>query len=210
MSRGIKQIYFIKILESIFTLNLKYYIIVLGGKMNIFEERKSVRSFSNKKVDEKVLLEILEAARVAPSAKNRQPWKFCILSDKQKTEVVDLFYKTLIENNTEETGIATVKILRQCSKVVLVFMDYKEIEREGLSLIPYYLSVGASIENALLKATELGVGSLWIYDMIAIKDEILKMFYPEGMFISALAFGYEDKVLPRAKKKTLEEIIIKK
>lgn len=178
--------------------------------MKIFEERKSVRSFSKRQVEKEDILKILDSARLAPSAKNRQPWHFYILSDDEKTEVVSEFISALKENNTEETGLATARILKSCSKIILVFMDYKKVEEMGLSLIPDFLSVGACIENALLQATELGIGSLWVYDIVAIQDKLIQKFYPDGKFVSALAFGYEDKVLPRAKKKSLSQIVINK
>lgn len=175
----------------------------------IIENRKSVRFFSDKQVSDECILNILDCARLAPSAKNRQPWRYLILTDEQKNQVVDMFEKKLIEENSEETGIETVRILKQSSKLVLAFMDYKEIVAQNHWLEPYYFSMGASIENALLRATELGIGSLWIYDICVIKDELVKMFCPDYMFISAICFGYEGKILPRAKKKSLKEILIK-
>ena len=162
----------------------------------IIEKRKSVRNFNSREVKIEQIYDILDSARLAPSAKNRQPWKFYILSQKLRKE------------NDEETGIATIKIMKECNKLVLAFMDYKQIKQEGHRLRPYYFSMGASIENALLRATELGIGSLWVYDIVAIEDELQEIFAKDLMFISALCFGFEDELLPRAKKKSLEEIII--
>lgn len=89
-------------------------------------------------------------------------------------------------------------------------MDYREIQESGHRLEPYYLSVGAAIENALLRATELGVGSLWIYDTVAIEKELEEKFAPGLMFISTLCFGYEKPSLYRAKKKLLNELLLNK
>ncbi len=176
---------------------------------DIIEKRKSVRSFNDKEVSNEDILKILDSARLAPSAKNRQPWRFRILSEYEKEKFISIFEERLKKENSEETGFATIRILKESSKVVLVFMDYKEITNLGLSIEPYYFSMGAAIQNALLRATELGIGSLWIYDAIAIREELEEMFAEGKMFISTLCFGYEDKVLPRAKKKSLEEIILK-
>ena len=174
----------------------------------IIEKRKSVRNFNSREVKIEQIYDILDSARLAPSAKNRQPWKFYILNETEKNRVIELFSQKLRKENDEETGIATIKIMKECNKLVLAFMDYKQIKQEGHRLRPYYFSMGVSIENALLRATELGIGSLWVYDIVAIEDELQEIFAKDLMFISALCFGFEDELLPRAKKKSLEEIII--
>ena len=175
---------------------------------NIIEKRKSVRSFSGTPVSEDYLLDILDCARLAPSAKNKQPWMYVILSETKKAEVLKRFKAKLDSGTIEPSGYASLKIMEEAGNLVLVFMDSEKIEQEGLRLTPYYLSVGASIENALLRATELGISSLWVYDLVIIEDELVDMFFKGGKFISALCFGYEKNVLSRAKKKKLDEIVI--
>lgn len=48
--------------------------------MNAIYERRSIRKFSNRNVPKELILEIIDAARLAPSAKNRQPWKYIIFA----------------------------------------------------------------------------------------------------------------------------------
>lgn len=177
----------------------------------IIEKRKSVRHFLDKDVSVDAVYDILDCARLAPSAKNKQPWRFYVLSKKEKEEVVRMFFKKLHENNTEDSGLASARIAEQAKRVVLVFMDGNEIESEGLSLTPYYLSVGACIENALLRATELGIGSLWIYDAIVIEKELSERFCKNCKYVSMLCFGYEDTSYDfKAKKKPLDDVILNK
>ena len=176
----------------------------------VIRERKSVRSFSSKEVSDADIMSILDSARLAPSAKNRQPWKYVLLSGEEKEKVLEVFKKKLDSGINEPSGYASLEIMRQASKVVLVFLESEKILADGISLTPYYLSVGASIENALLRATELGISSLWVYDLIIAHKELKQMYFSGGEFMSALLFGYEDKKLPRAKKKSLDEIVIKK
>lgn len=52
--------------------------------------RHSVRNFSNKPVDAAMLRKILDAGRLAPSAKNRQPWRFTVATDAQREAAADL------------------------------------------------------------------------------------------------------------------------
>lgn len=54
----------------------------------LIAERESIRTFSNKKISDKVLRRILEAGRLAPSAANKQPWSFLLVSsDEMKAKI---------------------------------------------------------------------------------------------------------------------------
>ena len=57
----------------------------------IVNDRRSARLFTNDEVSEKQLQSILYSGGLAPSAKNRQPWKFYILNDKQKDDIMNIF-----------------------------------------------------------------------------------------------------------------------
>ena len=52
------------------------------------KNRRSVRSYQEREIPEEVLLRVLEAVRLAPSARNRQPWKFVIVQDKELIQEV--------------------------------------------------------------------------------------------------------------------------
>jgi len=51
--------------------------------LEVIKKRKSIRNYLDKEIPKETLLEILEAARLAPSASNRQPWKFIVVQDKE-------------------------------------------------------------------------------------------------------------------------------
>lgn len=173
------------------------------------EARRSVRKYLDKSVDMELLLKILDAARLAPSAKNRQPWRFCILSEEQRETLSRDMLKKLKTDKSEASGVASAKIIGSCGAVVLVFMDSSQVESKGFSLVPDYLSVGAAIENALLRATELGIASLWVYDTIVIKEELERSYGGGLKYVCALCFGYGDEGAEfRKKKKSLDEIIL--
>lgn len=54
------------------------------------KNRRSIRKFENKDVDNKIIEDLIEYARLAPSAKNRQPWKFVVVKDKIKNQIADI------------------------------------------------------------------------------------------------------------------------
>ena len=61
------------------------FIINGSGTMNFFDlvnKRESVRGYLDKEVEKEKIIKIIEAARVAPSACNAQPWKFVVVNDK--------------------------------------------------------------------------------------------------------------------------------
>lgn len=173
---------------------------------NVIKERHSTRSFSGEEVSMADVMEILEAGRLAPSAKNRQPWAFYVLSNEEKEDVVNMFIKRLEEHNTEATGFASARIMKEASKVVLVFMDDKNEYDRTTDL----LSVGACIENMLLRATELDVSSLWVYDVCVVADELKEIAKASGRLVSAVILGKSNTDSKRAIKKELKDIIINK
>ena len=58
--------------------------------METVKNRRSIRKFKNKDVENKIIEDLVEFARLAPSAKNRQPWKFVVVKDKIKDQIADI------------------------------------------------------------------------------------------------------------------------
>ena len=54
-----------------------------------FETRRSIRKYRNKDIPKDVIIELLESARISPSAKNIQPWKFYIAKGEIKNTIAD-------------------------------------------------------------------------------------------------------------------------
>ena len=111
--------------------------------MNNFELlkfRRSIRSFSDKKISRTDLEKLIDAARFAPTARNVQPWEFVVVTDKQKLSE----FAQLAENG---------RFMVQAAACIAVFCaDTK-----------YYLEDGCSATSSiLLSATALGIGSCWI------------------------------------------------
>jgi nitroreductase len=142
--------------------------------MDVFEaiiRRHSVRSFAEREVSKDVLLKLLEAARLAPSARNSQPWHFVVVTDQDKKERI------------AESG----RWGRFISKAPAVVVGCGDREKS-----PKWFAVDVSIalEHIVLKATEEGLGSCWIgsFDEKIVK-EVLGI--PERYSVVALiALGY--------------------
>lgn len=132
------------------------------------KKRRSVRQYESYKMPRKDIEEILEAAMLAPSAKNTRPWTYVVIESeeaKEKAVRVHPFARHLLD--------ASIGIL-VCADLTL-----PEVEKMGF----YPQDCGASVQNILLKSLELGYGSCWcgVYPM----EERVKGF-KDAFQISAL------------------------
>jgi nitroreductase len=123
--------------------------------MEIFEciiSRHSVREYDKKDVPNELLGQLLEATIHAPSAGNIQPWEFIVVKDKKiKSELADAALK---QRHVEEAPVVIVV----CADVEKISDKYGE---RGKNL--YCIQdTAAAIENMLLSATSLGLGTCWV------------------------------------------------
>ncbi len=63
------------------------------------EERRSIRGYTKEKVSRKIVEDILDCGRLAPSAKNRQPWYFVIVKNETKNKIADMMIDYTINND---------------------------------------------------------------------------------------------------------------
>lgn len=99
--------------------------------MNAIYDRRSIRKFQNISISEETIISVIDAGRSAPSAKNRQPWKYIVFANSSKSDLLD---RMEIGLNREENifpalpeskfGIAdaknTLKIMREAPVIILV------------------------------------------------------------------------------------------
>ncbi|MBR1567823.1 MAG: nitroreductase family protein [Lachnospiraceae bacterium] len=190
----------------------------------MFAERKSIRKYKPDPISEEDLRTILEAGRVAPSAKNRQPWEFIVFTGTPKDEVltqmekgIEKQKKSLFMPKKFKQGMAsadnTLRIMREAPVIILVLNI-----RHGNPYLPVFagkrvseildtLSIGAAIENMLLAATQLGIGSLWIGNTVYAHKEITSYLGTKHQIAGAIALGYANETPEGRPKKSLDEIV---
>ncbi|MDR1002046.1 MAG: nitroreductase family protein [Oscillospiraceae bacterium] len=190
--------------------------------MNTFEaieNRRSIRKFKDTDIPNEVICKIIEAGIKAPSAKNKQPWKFIITKGVEKDKIIAVIEQG-VETEKNTVGLLpnrknlipavlnTIKAMKQAPVLLFVFnteetrflfqnvsTEEKFVETSNL------LSIGASIQNILLAATDLGIASLWICDTVFAYKEICSYFCEKGQLVSAVSLGYSAETpLPIAKK----------
>ncbi len=177
----------------------------------VIEDRRSIRAFKDTFVTDEQITEIINAGILAPSAKNAQPWRFKIIRG-EEVEKLCCAMEEFQKNNPEikSTVNTTVKHMRKASATILVFMPRRIgriAERAPWQyLIPELTSVGACFENMSLKAHDMGLGSLWICDVLFAKDYLDERFPPD-IIAGCLSVGYPGESPEARPRKSLDELV---
>ncbi len=155
------------------------------------KKRRSVRSFTDKEISKEILKEIIDCARLAPSARNDQKWEFVVITDKKMlTKVASLAeYGRFIKD-------AAACVLICCDK------DYK-----------YKLEdCCAATENILLAARAYSIGSCWVAGYG--KEYVVQLAKEIGLhedveIISTIGLGYTEKIdsVKGPSKRELKEVL---
>jgi nitroreductase len=161
----------------------------------VIEKRRSIRKYKNTPIPHEKLMKVLNAARLAPSAKNYQPWKFIIVNDneiKQKLVVACRGQKFIAE-----------------APVVIVACGLESQTWKGLGGNRYSLDVDVAIavDHLTLAACAEGLGTCWIGAFN--EDEVKKILeVPKDVRIVALIpLGYPDEEKTTYTRKSIDEII---
>jgi nitroreductase len=166
--------------------------------MDVFEaieKRRSIRNYEPTAVPRKKLEKVLEAARLAPSASNVQPWHFIVVTDAERREALS-------------DGMFA-RFLKQAPVVIVACGDEKKSPKW------YPIDVAIAVENMVLAATGEGLGTCWIGSFNEIKVRAV-LRIPENLrVVVLLAVGYPggkeslgSKVFRLVRKhKSLDEIV---
>ena len=161
--------------------------------MEAIGKRYSVRSYKDKEVEEDILMNIMEAARLAPSAKNRQEWKFVIVRDRIKKEKMVEVAKG--QEFVKEAGVIIAGVSTEKSYTMTCGVPARHID------------IAIAMEHIALAATSYGLGTCWIGAFYQDKaKDLLKV--PENCEVVALmTLGYPEGEPPEKTRKDMEEII---
>ena len=107
-------------------------------------ERQSIRHFTTQKVEEEKIEKLLRAAMNAPTARNRQDWRFLVIRNKEAL-------------NTMQELQRYTGMMKEAACAILVMSDTKETDSVEYS----YVDCAAAIENILIEGVHLGLGTCW-------------------------------------------------
>jgi nitroreductase len=187
------------------------------------EARTSIRIFSEEKVKMADIKEMVRLAGLAPSVNNFQPWRYIAVTNHDLLNRMANLVADRIENLPSTKSIAAANVKKQVTwfstffkdapvLLVLVTKPYETVLESAVELThdeinilrnhPDIQSAGASIQNMLLAAVDMGYGACWLSGAMFARQEIedlLKIKAPE----KALAFVVIGK--PRSEHKPKEK-----
>ena len=164
--------------------------------MDVFEaikKRRSIRSYEDKPIEEDKLKKVLEAGRLAPSAANRQEWKFVIVKDRfLKKKIAAAANK---QNFISQAGAIIVGCGTECFNVMTC------------GQYAYTVDVSIAMTQMSLQAVEEGLGTCWIGAFK--EDEVKKILNlpDEVRVVELMTLGYPAYVPEPTLRKKLDEVI---
>ncbi len=182
-----------------------YFFALFMDFTKLILSRQSVRRYAATPVEPEKITKCLEAARLAPSASNSQPWKFIVVDQEPlRTEVAKATFSDikLINKYTLQVPVLIVIVLEKAKLFTQVAMLIKKKEWP-------LIDIGIAAEHFCLQATELGLGTCmigWFQE-----NKIKKLLHiPSdksiGLVIS-LGYAVEGYRLRTKIRKAMEEIV---
>ncbi len=156
--------------------------------------RRSVRSYTDEPVTREEVLEILRAGSWAPSGLNNQPWRFVVIRDDEvRSRLAQLTkYRHILEG-------AQVAIAVFCDRTAM-YNDVKD-----------HQSIGACLQNMLLAAHALGLGAVWLGEILKSSEEVRALLdLPVQMELMAVvALGHPADRNQSSSRKDIKELLVK-
>ena len=185
--------------------------------LDAIRTRRSIRAFKDQSIERSTIERLLEAAAFAPSAKNSQPWRFTVITEARRDEMLTVIRQGIANRESEGAEIGTIQwsiqVLEQAPVTVFIhnadgIHPWKaRAEHESWWDIATVQSVGAAIQNMLLAATDAGLGSLWIADVWEAYAEINAWLETDDQLVSAVSLGIPDIEPPVPARKPMEDIV---
>ena len=156
--------------------------------LDLFLSRRSIRRYENKDIPEDVLQQILETGRQAPSAANRQPIRFVIVNDHD-------ILKNLCDN-------LITRFVKNAPVAIVGCADIKSLLTGKWAVVDTTIAM----QNMVIAAWALGIGSCWIGACKEKKVKELLKIPDKWKVVALLTFGYPAEQPKQKKKKPFEKM----
>lgn len=155
--------------------------------------RRSVRSYEDREIPEEDLNTILNAARLAPSARNEQSWKFIVVRDREKREAL-------------AEAAANQNFVKEAPAVIVaVALNPDYVMRCGVPA--YAVDLAIAVDHITLQAIELGLGTCWIGAFYQEEVKNILQIPDEYKVVALLPVGYPATKVSFKNRKSLDEIV---
>jgi len=152
------------------------------------KERRSVRKYKDKEIPKEILEELIDCARLAPSARNDQPWEFIVVTEKETLQKLGQ-----VATTGPFIGDAVACII-VCGK------ENGHLVEDGC----------AATENIMIAAHSLGLGTCWVAGVNRDYNDDAKKILgipDDSEMVSFIPIGYPDEELVMGTKRSLNEVI---
>ncbi|MBN2003365.1 MAG: nitroreductase [Anaerolineae bacterium] len=181
-------------------------------------QRRSIRKYKDTPVTDEQIRALLHAATLAPSGKNRQPWRFGVVRGEKRAEMITTIRAGMEKLKALGADLGsspwTVQIMERAPVTILVFNDDMILDSGEKPLTAQDMvfnsvnvqSIGAAIQNLLLAAHDMGLGTLWICDVFYAYPELCAWLGETHQLIAAVAVGYPDEEPSARPRKSVDEV----
>ena len=163
--------------------------------MNVLEairHRFSVRNYQHKEIPRDVLMDVLEAARLAPSAKNRQEWQFIVVTEKAKKAQLG------------EVALGQAFVAQAPAVIAGVATETDYIM--ACQLPASNVDVAIAMDHISLAAVEHGLGTCWIGSFYQDQAHEVLQLPDTWQVVALMPIGYPAQQAPEKRRKSLDEI----
>ena len=156
--------------------------------------RRSVRGFTNESISDEIIEQVLDAGRWAPSGLNNQAWRFIVVHDPAT--------KTALSALTEYGPT-----IKNAPVLIVVFLDKDHMYNYTKDV----QSIGACIQNMLLAIHSLGLGAVWLGEILKNKEMANKVLdAPESYELMAVvALGHPTRKERSSDRKALSHLVFR-
>lgn len=195
---------------------------LLNDTIRTIAERHSIRRYAARPVPDEIIRVLLDAANRAPSAHNRQSWRFLVVRGGKKTEMAELAGKRAAGFPRPASVLLRMAARTiNAAPVVIAVANTGDLIRHGRELFQLeraesldffrtmeVQSSAAAVENLMLAAVSLGLGTVWLGILYLIKDEALRLLgEPEGEFMAVIPVGYPEVEGKSPQKRPLAAVV---
>ena len=155
--------------------------------------RRSIREYTDEPVEDQQILEIIKAGMWAPSGLNNQPWRFAIVKEPG--------LKAKFEPLTKYS-----RIIKSAKVLLPVFVDKEAMYHP----VKDHQAIGACLENMLLAAHSMGLGAVWLGEIIKSDKEIRNLL---GLgdhleLMAVIALGHPARRDQKSRRRDMDELIV--
>lgn len=196
--------------------------------METIRKRRSIRRYEDRPVPQEIIDELLEAARLAPSASNLQTWRFKVVTDEKTRRALReaAFNQRFVETapvvivacaDFEAFGdrakrsmelLRTRAVKPSLSMLIRTLRSERAADIEERNLTNVLINVSIAVEHMVLAATSLGLGTCWVRAFLPDRVAEILSLPPEcpPLFLLPLGYSREDPE-PRSRR-PMEEILL--